>query len=117
MFRKMMKKIKNSRLTPLMFAKGFVIHKQIKVCAISRINPMDELIRRERPFAPILVAKTKGDIIAQFIIFQKKTDVIGIRWLIHKVWTSPAKNRVPALCQNSFVAGLVGPIGKVVVVC
>ncbi len=65
-------KLKDSRVFPLMLAEGFKIDKKIhdRLAVGRRVEPVAVCIGIKRPFGPVAVRKTKGQVIAQFIILE-----------------------------------------------
>ena len=113
------KEIEDSRIGPLVLAKGFVVHKQIAdiTIAVDLIDPMRKLLGRHRPFRPAAITKPKRDIITEAIILQQHSKVGTIRRSVKEVGASVAKHMICTLGEDGLEAQFVNHFGYVVIVC
>ena len=89
----------DARVFPLVLAEGLVIHKEIHhiAVAVNRIYPLRKLGRREGELLPATLAKTEGNIVGEFVVFEEELNPPCPLGRIEKVGTAPAKHMVSAL--------------------
>jgi len=68
-----LQKFEYTRLGPLVFPEGLVIHKEVYHLPFPRklVQPMGEFVRHKRIFTPVGVRKPESNVIRKTVIFQE----------------------------------------------
>jgi len=100
--RQMPHKVEDSGFLPLMFAEGFVVHKEVydEAVAVDLVYPAGELVGGQRPLTPVAVGEPESDVIAERIVFEQQFEVIAPFGAVNEIGASVAEDVVSAFADN-----------------
>ncbi len=111
-------KIKDAGLDPLVLAEGFVIHKQIDQWAarLALSDPVCEFVSQQRILGPRGIGKTKGDVVAETVVFQQQFDGRMGGTLNVVTGTTRTQYGIGALGQHGMKTHIRSHAGDIIIV-
>src|SRR5690606_29422616 len=105
-FGKMLHKIKNPALCPLVLSKSLIIHKEVEnyIHLLDLLDPIYKFAHRKRIICPGFFGKSKSNIITQTEVFQQYLELRFDGIDIHIIGTLPAQHVLGSLCQHRIIA-------------